>query len=417
VAGEPLINNLIRRCLVTGYPVYLAVPGKDFEDYRYLKDLFPDNFDIHVGQADDPLARTANAAAKYELDAVIRVCHDKIFVEESVVSAMLMAFNRDPKTSYVFSSTLPAGAAIEIISRDALQRAARAYKNVEHISYAIRALDGVKIEDVDFSRQWKTKHRLLVDFPADVEVLDLVLKKCGADCSLELALWFLDRHQWVTALNAPPAVTVYTCAYNAAKWLEKAMGSVALQKGFGRMEYVLVDDASNDAGATALLMRKFCKTYKNARVVRNDINLGLASSSNVALSEARAPYIVRLDADDFFTSEESLHQLVSVAETSGADAVYPHNYFGSRRVVQPGNHSHHVGGALFRTRAANHVRFTEGLRGYEGLDFFVRAREQIKIAYLLHPTFFYRQHDSSMSKTNLAARAEILQSITAGSTQ
>lgn len=408
--GVPLLENLITRCLATGYPVYLAVPGKYYEEYRYLKDVFaPATFSIHMGQGEDPLARTANVANKFELDAVIRVCHDKIFVEPDAVSAMVKRFEKT-NADYVFSSTLPAGASIELITRKVLNEASTRFKDVEHISYAIRCVTE-KIENVDFSKRWNTKHRLLVDFPKDVEVLDLVLKACGTNCTLDMALWFLDRNAWISSLNEPPKVTVYTCAFNAAKWLEKAMGSVSMQTGFGKMEYLLIDDCSTDNGATALLMQKFCDTYKNARVVRNQRNMGLASSSNTALVEARAPYIIRLDADDYFTSENSIRHLVNILEFGPFDAVYPNNYFGSRKIVQQGNEAHHVGGALFRARAANHVKFTEGLRGYEGLDFFVRAKDQIKIGYLSSATFFYRQHPTSMSKTNLSERVKIRESI------
>lgn len=415
LAGTPLIEHLIRRCLATGYPVFLAVPGKDYEEYRHLLDIFPRHLTIHLGQGDDPLLRTMNVATKYSLDGVIRVCHDKIFVEEDAVKKMVKVFS-DDKADYVFSSSLPAGASIEVIATAALVAAALRYKKVEHISYAIRALDNLKIRDVDFSKRWSSDHRLLVDFPEDIDVLDLVLKSAGKDANLDMAHWYLDRNQWLSQRNQAPTVTVYTCAYNAGKWIEKAMGSVAMQEGFRRMEYLLVDDCSNDAGATLTLMNKFCETYKNARVIRNETNLGLASSSNVALSEARAPYIIRLDADDYFTTPHSIKQMVSVIQNAGADAVYPNNYFGSRKVIQHGNEQHHVGGALFRTRAANHVKFTEGLRGYEGLDFFVRARDQIKISYLVHPTFFYRQHPTSMSKTNLEERAKIHASVTASVT-
>lgn len=405
INSEPMIDILIARCLkAADLPVILAVPGKDYDRYRYLKEKFPERFHIHTGQADDPLARTEAVASKFQLGGVIRVCHDKIFIEKTVVDQFLA----NTKYDYVFSSTLPAGASMEFISARALQQAAYRFKKVEHISYAVKCVTEVTL-DLGFVSV--SKHRLLVDFSKDLEVLDMVLKNCGHRCSLFEALEFLDKNHYISELNRPPKVTIYTCAYNAGKWIEKAMGSVAMQKGFREMEYILVDDCSTDAGATLLLMQKFCDTYKNARIIRNETNKGLASSSNAALSEARAPYIIRLDADDYFTTPESINKLVEQIELSKADAVYPDNYFGSKRVVQTGETCHHVGGSLFRTRAANHVKFTEGLRGYEGLDFFVRAKNQIKISYLKHPVFFYRQHSNSMSKTNLDERAKILETI------
>ena len=135
--------------------------------------------------------------------------------------------------------------------------------------------------------------------------------------------------------------------------------------------------------------------------------MGLSSSSNLALSEARGKSIIRLDADDYFTHDQAIQELQFELNRSDADIVYPDNYFGSFSKIQKGNDAHHVGGALFRTRGANHVKFTDGLRGYEGLDFFVRARDQLKISYLEKPLFFYRQHTDSMSHKNLDDRAAL----------
>jgi hypothetical protein len=64
-----------------------------------------------------------------------------------------------------------------------------------------------------------------------------------------------------------------------------------------------------------------------------------------------------------------------------------------------------------KTRAINHVKFTEGLRGYEGLDFFARAKDTLSIGYFARPTFFYTQRNDSMSKTNLDDREKIKNNI------
>ena len=92
------------------------------------------------------------------------------------------------------------------------------------------------------------------------------------------------------------------------------------------------------------------------------------------------------------------------------DVLYPHNYYGKKKTIQNGR-AHHVGGALFCKSAVNHIKFTEKLRGYEGLDFFLRAREQLNVGYFGKPVFFYRQHSGSMSKTNLKMREDIKRGI------
>lgn len=414
LAGTPLIEHLISRCIDAGFPVYLAIPGRDYDQYKYLKEIFPDNFFIYLGQTSDPLARMTNVVNKFELDAAIRVSHDKVFIEKELVRSAVEEF-QNGKLDYVYSSSLPAGASFEIISKDILNRASAKYKDVEHISYAIKATaDPNKIRDFETPSIYRMNHRLLIDYPEDVRVLDMVLSQMNPHCSLLSAINFLDTRPWITRMNQPPKITVYTCAYNAGKWIQKAMGSVAQQQGFQDIEYIIIDDFSSDR--TAVLVSKFADLYQNVKWYRNPQNLGLASSSNIALTHARGQYILRLDADDYFFKNDAINCLIQRIEETGADAIYPANYFGDFRKIQKGSEAHHVGGTIFRTRAANYVKFTEGLRGYEGLDFFVRAQGQIKIDYLDKPIFFYRQHKNSMSKTNLEERARLKDHIFARAT-
>jgi len=399
-----MIQHLIGRCLKSGYPVILAIPNKDYEQYKFLNKVFGhEGLTIHMGQPDDPLQRMYQAAKMHKLDAIFRVTHDKLFIEEAAVRMFVDHYERY-SPDYLYSSSSVDGASFELIRFEALEKAAQKFKDIEYIGYAIRCLTD-KIKDLYLGGVWQSDHRLLLDYPEDLAVLNLTLQNLGNDCSLTEAIRFLDKNEWLSRSNRMPKVTVYTCAYNAEKWLTKAMGSVSQQIGFKDMEYILIDDCSTDR--TGLIMSKFCDVYKNARWIKNDTNLGLASSSNVALLSTRGRYLIRLDADDYFVDSNAIESLLENAGSQKVDVVYPDNFFGSFKKIQPGAEAHHVGGALFRTRAANHVKFTDGLRGYEGLDFFARAREQLKIGYLKKPIFFYRQHEGSLTKTNQEDREQI----------
>jgi glycosyltransferase involved in cell wall biosynthesis len=46
-------------------------------------------------------------------------------------------------------------------------------------------------------------------------------------------------------LPEEPLVTIYICAYNAAKWIEKAVAS-ALEQTYRHLEILIVDDGSTD---------------------------------------------------------------------------------------------------------------------------------------------------------------------------
>lgn len=410
INGKPMIEHLVARLEGTGYPVYVAVPHRDVARYLPLAAKFPGSVMVVAGPM-DPLARMAKVAELHDLEAVVRVCHDKVFVDPAAVLVAVELVAGPTGADYVVPTDPVDGTAFEVIATPTLLEAARRFRDIEHISYAVDVVARQKVRTA--APEPRQRHRLLVDHPEDLRVLELVLNACGNDCTLSQALDFLDANTWVSHINAPPLVTIYTCALNAEQWIEKAMGSIAEQRGFARHEYILVDDHSKDR--TPLLMAKFCERYPNARWIRNAKNLGLASASNVALDAARGRYLLRLDADDWLLDRTVVDSLVQSIEASGADALYPACEHRPGGELEKGHARHHVGGALFRARAAQHVRFTSGLRGYEGLDFWLRARETLKIAYYDQPTFAYRQREGSLSRTDVAAREMLRQELEARS--
>lgn len=411
--GLSHLEHLIERLLETEIPIYVAVPEGEEVFYSSLMDKYPKRVFISAGFANDPLRRMYGVAKQNEIENIIRITHDKIFVDPELIFQALGKFN-EQKLDYLYSSSFIPGTGFEIISYKVLEQAAASFKKVEHVSYAIKAITENKLDFQIMNSLLRTEvHpsvRLLVDYPEDVQLMKLIFATLGKDCRLQQVIEFMADHPWVSQVNRLPKTTVYTCAYNAEKWITEAMGSVAMQENFADIEYILIDDHSSDR--TAYLMAKFCQLYKNAQWHRNNVNMGLASSSNRALKMARGKYIVRLDADDYFANNSAIVDMIEVMEERNLDAVYPNNYLGiGRREVQSASDHHHVGGSLFRTSAVNHVKFTEGLRNFEGLDFFGRAQKQLNIGYLAKPVFVYRQHDGSMSKTNLDERQKTREAI------
>jgi spore coat polysaccharide biosynthesis protein SpsF (cytidylyltransferase family) len=401
INGKPLLNHLLERCLKTELEVALAVPLRDAHAFRKYESN--DGAHLYYGHDEDPMARLHAAAIAMNLDAVIRVCHDKVFITPELIWRACRFFELK-NLDYLYSSQFTAGSGFEVISTQALALAVAKYKGVEHVSYAIKNVTANSL-DMDIPDEYRSPYRFLVDYPEDLTLLETIFASVGQDCSLYQAIEFMKVHPWAQRLNQLPKLTVYTCAYNAEAWIEKAMGSVFEQAGYREMEYILVDDHSTDR--TPLLMAKAAAQHPNVKFIRNPQNLGLASSSNVALQAARGPFIVRLDADDYFVGRTALMSLLDEITASGRDAIYPNNYFGSLKKIQNGKEQRHIGGAIFRRSAINHVKFTELLRGYDGLDFFLRAKDQLNIGYYGLPTFFYRQRKGSMSKTNQAERAKL----------
>lgn len=405
VNGLPLITNLLGRLKKTKLPVILAIPEEDAKDYKKVIDT--KETPISIGYKFDPLTRMKNAAEEHKLDAVVRVTHDKIFVDPELI-LQAVKFFKSSGVDYLFSTKFTAGSGFEIVKTETLRAASKKFKNVEYLSYAIRACANSS-HNFEVPTKYQSNVRLLIDFEEDLKVAEVILSQLGNAATLSEAINFVGANEWLLKSNKLPKLTFYTCAYNSEKWIEKCMDSVLRQKDFHESEYILIDDFSSDE--TPKLMAKFASQFKNVRWYRNQKNLGLASSSNIAIERARGKYVLRLDADDYFTRNDAANAMLKEIEAQGREVIYPCNYFGSFSKIQKGNECHHVGGALFDLRAVNHIKFTEGLRGFEGLDLFMKSKEQLNIGYLNRPIFFYTQRPGSLSKTNLKKRAKLKKEI------
>jgi glycosyltransferase involved in cell wall biosynthesis len=90
-----------------------------------------------------------------------------------------------------------------------------------------------------------------------------------------------------------PAVTVVVPCYNSGPVLREAVDS-ALRQTHPHVEVIVVDDGSTDRTTRQVLDEL---GGARVRVIRQD-NAGPGAARNTAISEARTPYILPLDADD-----------------------------------------------------------------------------------------------------------------------
>lgn len=115
-------------------------------------------------------------------------------------------------------------------------------------------------------------------------------------------------------------VTVLIPSYNPGSYLVDALRSVFAQTYDG-WRVILVDDASTDNSLE--LARAFLRTGR-IRLVRNPVNLGQSKAQNAGLALVDTPYVVQLDADDWFLPpalavlvREARQQPENVAVVSG----------------------------------------------------------------------------------------------------
>lgn len=409
VGGRNLIDHLIGNCVETGIQTVLAVPKEQIDHYRQN---IKHKIDLQVvpGIKNDPLKRMLRVARDFGFDHIVRVCHDKIFIDHRQMREMINRY-LEKDLEYIYSTNFIDGMGFEIFSTDVLQRAALEFHDVEHISFAVDAVTTKKENYQHFprsntwlARQWPNNGlRLLIDHEKDYENIKEVVDPLNGQINIDAVLKTIDRTK--TRVNRQPWFTFYTCSYNDHQYLGETVESV-LSQSFKDFEYILLDDGSTDPRVSRA-MKHYAKLDKRVRVIRLEENKGLSSASNLAVYHAMGKYCMRVDADDYLVGSNILADFIKKAQACNADIIYPDYYRDSRQ--HQGNIHHHTGGALFRKRALDFLRFTEGLRHWDSRDIYARAKKmRIKIDYWPVAVFHYRNRPGSLSNVMTDERLETL---------
>lgn len=404
INGIPMIEHLINRLQSTRLPIIVAVPYEDKLRYSFLNEK--ENVTVASSIHDkDPLARMHEMAEEFKLDYVVRITHDKIFVDTNLMLDLINTYvlkTQNPKDYVYLSGAIP-GTGFELISKEALKKAADKFKDIEFIGYAIREITKNQI-CIHVDHEYNNQIRLLVDYTNDLNLMHVIFSQLGNRCTLRETINYLMTDINLRLVNKLPNVTIYTCAFNSQEYIDRCIRSVLNQR-LVNFEYLLIDDYSFDK--TPEIMARYSSIDKRIKFIRNEKNLGLASSCNVALKESIGEYIIRMDSDDWFKNDESLLELLIHAEQNKYEITYPdYEKHDGENVMSfhSGDEEHHAGVALFDRAALNYIRFTDGLRGHDSLDIWTRAKDILKIGYLKKVMFSYRQRKGSLSKIDLDKR-------------
>lgn len=127
-----------------------------------------------------------------------------------------------------------------------------------------------------------------------------------------------------TNAAAPPAsdrpvslISVITPVYNGSRYLEELIASVQGQS-HPRLEHIVVDDGSDDDGATLAVLARYPQVRSWTRP-----NRGQYATLNEGLAAARGDWICIISADDALASTTCLEELVHHAEAAEPlDAAY-----------------------------------------------------------------------------------------------
>lgn len=405
IAGVTALEHLVRRVMQTNLPIIVAVPYEMAAEYRKRVPILGE-VRIIEGDPDNPLHRMAHAVKVYGETFglpkyTVRVTHDDILIDAQTVRDLLDEVEKQD-AGYGITSQIAEGMGVEVIHNANLFQAERYNQQaVEHISYFVRGegMPNPKVLDMVPREGVRRPYRLSMDYPEDVTVLQAVLSKLGPRAENDAICSYLDRHSYILRHNQLPEVSVYTCAHNAARWVGPTILSV------GRAaEQVIVDDCSTDGTLEQIL----AWSPVGAKVVSNAINVGLASSSNIALKACRGRYLMRLDADDKLLPWAIEKMVAKIKETKAAIVYANYDTVDEEETRIESNVDakihHHAGCALMDSRLINEIKFKEGLRHWDSLELFQRVSARFPIAYVDEPLWLYRVRGDSMSRTNLKER-------------
>ncbi|MGO9208895.1 MAG: glycosyltransferase family 2 protein [Terriglobales bacterium] len=149
----------------------------------------------------------------------------------------------------------------------------------------------------------------------------------------------------------PPLFTIGMPVYNAMPYLPEAVESV-LRQTYPHFELLIINDGSRDGSL------EYLRSLQDPRIrIVSQENRGLTATLNRMLEEARAPWLVRLDADDVASPERLA-------------------------LVAGGLERHPAAGMLYsRAKHYGHVSAMAAARSTEGTP--AKLRELTRAGYLL----------------------------------
>ena len=111
-------------------------------------------------------------------------------------------------------------------------------------------------------------------------------------------------------------ISIVTVCFNSAKTIQKCISSVKKQKDVN-VEYIFIDGGSSD------LTVEIIKSNDCAAKIVSEQDDGIYHAMNKGLNLATGDFVVFLNSDDYFASEDVLSKIISEIDVArGIDAIF-----------------------------------------------------------------------------------------------
>lgn len=201
-----------------------------------------------------------------------------------------------------------------------------------------------------------------------------------------------------SSVRHPPLVSVIVPAYNQEKYIGRCLRSLIAQDlPREKFEIIVIDDGSTDRTAYALQLFD-----GEVRAIANERNLGLPASLNRGVHAAIAPFVVRVDADDYVNAQFlSLLQLFLSANRYMDAVACDYLLVDDREEVlsrQNCMENPIACGIMFRTEQLIEIGlYDEDFLLHEERDLRIRFLAKYNINRLEIPLYRYRRHENNIT--------------------
>ena len=116
-------------------------------------------------------------------------------------------------------------------------------------------------------------------------------------------------------------ISIIVPVYNVGKYIEKCLESL-MKQTYANIEIICVDDKSTDNSVQ--ICEKMMSEDARIRLIRKEVNTGLATVRNIGLKAVSGKYVAFVDSDDWVTSDylETLYQLMTEYQAEIAQGSY-----------------------------------------------------------------------------------------------
>lgn len=201
-----------------------------------------------------------------------------------------------------------------------------------------------------------------------------------------------------------PLISVVIPVYNQDRFVGRCIRSLLSQNfPMDKFEIIVVNDGSTDSTATAL------NSYHNdISLIELKVNVGLPSALNQAIRASKAPYLVRVDADDYVNEHFLTVLYMFLAENRNMDAVACDYLLVNDREEVLSRRNCFVDpiacGIMFRTDQLIDIGlYDESFLLHEERDLRIRFLKKYVISHVEVPLYRYRRHDENMTNNGIAA--------------